>query len=146
MPEILLASLTNTPYMLNGTFSECFWSCYAFYAVEMRSSSSWHRNHIFSRPRTWQMHCIILFVLQYGGNPVSCAIANAVLDVIEEERLMERAQRVGNHLLNRCEALKHKHSLIGDVRGRGLFVGVELVTDRKTRTPATAEAKHIVNR
>ncbi|XP_026321834.1 alanine--glyoxylate aminotransferase 2-like [Hyposmocoma kahamanoa] len=82
----------------------------------------------------------------YGGNPVSCAIANAVLDVIEEERLMERAQRVGNHLINRCEALKHKHRLIGDVRGRGLFVGVELVTDRETRTPATAEAKHIVNR
>ncbi|XP_022825355.1 alanine--glyoxylate aminotransferase 2-like [Spodoptera litura] len=82
----------------------------------------------------------------YGGNPVSCAIANAVLDVIEEERLMERANRVGNHLINRCQQLKHKHSLIGDVRGRGLFVGVELVTDRETRTPATAEAKHIVNR
>ncbi|CAB3257772.1 unnamed protein product [Arctia plantaginis] len=82
----------------------------------------------------------------YGGNPVSCAIANAVLDIIEEEKLMERAHRVGNHLLNRCEELKHKHSLIGDVRGKGLFVGVELVTDRKTRTPATAEAKHIVNR
>lgn len=82
----------------------------------------------------------------YGGNPVSCAIANAVLDVIEEERLMERANRVGNHLISRCQQLKHKHSLIGDVRGRGLFVGVELVTDRETRTPATAEAKHIVNR
>ncbi|VVC95739.1 unnamed protein product [Leptidea sinapis] len=82
----------------------------------------------------------------YGGNPVSCAIANAVLDVIEEERLMERANRVGNHLLSRCEGLKHKHRLIGDVRGRGLFVGVELVTDRETRTPATVEAKHVVNR
>lgn len=84
--------------------------------------------------------------LQYGGNPVSCAIANAVLDVIEEERLMERAARVGNHLLARCETLKNRHRLVGDVRGRGLFVGVELVTDRETRTPATAEAKHIVNR
>ncbi|XP_045446785.1 alanine--glyoxylate aminotransferase 2-like [Melitaea cinxia] len=82
----------------------------------------------------------------YGGNPVSCAIANAVLDVIEEERLMERAARVGNHLLSRCEGLKHKHRLVGDVRGRGLFVGVELVTDKETRTPATAEAKHVVNR
>lgn len=77
---------------------------------------------------------------------MSCAIANAVLDVIEEERLMERAARVGNHLLSRCEDLKHRHRLVGDVRGRGLFVGVELVTDRETRTPATAEAKHIVNR
>ncbi|XP_030027800.1 alanine--glyoxylate aminotransferase 2-like [Manduca sexta] len=82
----------------------------------------------------------------YGGNPVSCAIANAVLDVIEEENLMERALRVGNHLLNRCEGLMHKHRLVGDVRGRGLFVGVELVTDRELRTPATAEAKHVVNR
>ncbi|XP_004925227.1 alanine--glyoxylate aminotransferase 2-like [Bombyx mori] len=82
----------------------------------------------------------------YGGNPVSCAIANAVLDVIEEENLLERASRVGNHLLSRCEDLKHKHRLVGDVRGRGLFVGVELVTDRETRTPATAEAKHVVNR
>ncbi|XP_038222834.1 alanine--glyoxylate aminotransferase 2-like [Zerene cesonia] len=82
----------------------------------------------------------------YGGNPVSCAIANAVLDVIEEERLMERAHRVGNHLLARCQELKHKHYTVGDVRGRGLFVGVELVTDRETRTPATAEAKHVVNR
>ncbi|XP_063533467.1 alanine--glyoxylate aminotransferase 2-like [Cydia strobilella] len=82
----------------------------------------------------------------YGGNPVSCAIANAVLDVIEDEHLMERADRVGNHLLERCADLKLKHRLVGDVRGRGLFVGVELVTDRGARTPATAEAKHIVNR
>ncbi|KAM3967270.1 alanine--glyoxylate aminotransferase 2-like [Aphomia sociella] len=82
----------------------------------------------------------------YGGNPVSCAIANAVLDVIEDERLLERAARVGDHLLARCEDLKSKHRLIGDVRGRGLFVGVELVTDREARTPATAEAKHIINR
>ncbi|CAG9795088.1 unnamed protein product [Diatraea saccharalis] len=82
----------------------------------------------------------------YGGNPVSCAIANAVLDVIEEERLMERAFRVGNHLLARCESLKHRHRLVGDVRGRGLFVGVELVTDKEKRTPATAEAKHVINR
>ncbi|CAH0725162.1 unnamed protein product, partial [Brenthis ino] len=82
----------------------------------------------------------------YGGNPVSCAIANAVLDVIEEEGLVERARRVGRYLLTRCEGLKRKHELVGDARGKGLFVGVELVTDRETRTPATAEAEHIVNR
>ncbi|KAG7307781.1 hypothetical protein JYU34_006374 [Plutella xylostella] len=82
----------------------------------------------------------------YGGNPVSCAIANAVLDVIETENLQEKALRVGSYLLERCESLKHKHSLVGDVRGRGLFVGVELVTNRDERTPATAEAKHVVNR
>ncbi|XP_041971066.1 alanine--glyoxylate aminotransferase 2-like isoform X2 [Aricia agestis] len=81
----------------------------------------------------------------YGGNPVSCAIANAVLDVIEEERLMERAARVGSHLLKRCETLK-KHAIVGDVRGLGLFVGVELVKDRSKRTPATNEAKFVVER
>lgn len=75
---------------------------------------------------------------------MSCAIANAVLNVIEEERLMERASRVGAHLMSRCESLRH--ALVGDVRGRGLFVGVELVTDRLARTPATAEAEHVVNR
>lgn len=77
---------------------------------------------------------------------MSCAIANAVLDVIQDEHLMERANRVGTHLLDRCKDLKLRHRLVGDVRGRGLFVGVELVTDRDARTPATAEAKHIVNR
>lgn len=82
----------------------------------------------------------------YGGNPVSCAIANAVLDVIEDEKLMERALFVGTHLLERCEALKNRHRLVGDVRGLGLFVGIELVTDLQKRTPASAEAKHIVNR
>lgn len=77
---------------------------------------------------------------------MSCAIANAVLDVIQDEHLLGRANRVGAHLLDRCKDLKLKHKLVGDVRGKGLFVGVELVTDRAARTPATAEAKHVVDR
>ncbi|KOB75821.1 Alanine-glyoxylate aminotransferase [Operophtera brumata] len=63
-------------------------------------------------------------------------------------RLRRNTSSIGNtinHLLARCDALKHAHRLVGDVRGRGLFVGVELVTDRDTRTPAMAEAKHVVN-
>jgi ethanolamine-phosphate phospho-lyase len=52
----------------------------------------------------------------YGGNPVSCAIGNAVLDIINEEKLLEHATTVGNHLLDRLTQLKEKHSIVGDVR------------------------------
>lgn len=86
------------------------------------------------------------FTVQYGGNPVSCAVANAVLDIIEEEKLMDNARIVGQHLLDGVGRLKEKHSLIGDVRGVGMFIGIDLVTDRKTREPATAEAQHIITR
>ncbi|XP_049839811.1 5-phosphohydroxy-L-lysine phospho-lyase-like [Schistocerca gregaria] len=82
----------------------------------------------------------------YGGNPVSCAVANAVMDVLERENLREHATRVGNHLLNLMRQLANKHHIIGDVRGVGLFVGVELVRDRETREPATAEAQHVISR
>lgn len=84
--------------------------------------------------------------LQYGGNPVSCAVGNAVLDIIEEEKLLDNAKAVGNSLLAGLEQLKEKHSLIGDVRGVGMFIGVDLVKDRTTREPATAEAQHIITR
>lgn len=84
------------------------------------------------------------FVLQYGGNPVSCAIANAVLDVIEKENLRENASQVGDYLLKACETLQKKHKNIGDVRGVGLFVGIELVMDRESRTPASTLAKQVV--
>jgi 4-aminobutyrate aminotransferase-like enzyme len=82
----------------------------------------------------------------FGGNPVSCAVGSAVLDVIEEERLQENARRIGAHLLQGLAALMERHPLIGDVRGRGLFIGVELVLDRQTLAPAAAEASYIVER
>jgi 4-aminobutyrate aminotransferase-like enzyme len=69
----------------------------------------------------------------------------AVLDVIEREGLMANAQRVGRHLRAGLAKLAERHALIGDVRGAGLFVGLELVTDRHTRTPATAETARVVN-
>lgn len=81
----------------------------------------------------------------FGGNPVSMAAGMAVLDVVEREGLMAHAQRVGSYLRAQIAKLAERHALIGDVRGAGLFVGVELVTDRRTRTPATAETARIVN-
>jgi 4-aminobutyrate aminotransferase-like enzyme len=82
----------------------------------------------------------------FGGNPVSCAIGLAVLDVIAEEGLQENAQRVGMHLMDGMRALMEKHALIGDVRGLGLFVGIELVLDRQTLVPAPAQASYTANR
>ncbi|XP_005927740.1 ethanolamine-phosphate phospho-lyase [Haplochromis burtoni] len=82
----------------------------------------------------------------FGGNPVSCAIGLAVLDVIEKEDLQGNALRVGQYLTSLLEKQKEKHLLIGDIRGRGLFVGVELVRDRLKLTPATAEAQEVIYR
>jgi 4-aminobutyrate aminotransferase-like enzyme len=82
----------------------------------------------------------------FGGNPVSAAVGNAVLDVLADERLIENASVVGHYTLSRLTDLARRHPLIGDVRGSGLFFAVELVTDRDAKTPATAETKRIVNR
>lgn len=82
----------------------------------------------------------------FGGNPVSCAIGLAVLEVIETERLQENALNVGNRLISELERLKPKHPLIGDVRGAGLFIGIELVLNRNTLEPAAAQASYIANR
>ena len=82
----------------------------------------------------------------FGGNPVSCAIGMAVLDVIENEDLQKNADRAGNRLLHGLEGLMENHPLIGDVRGLGLYVGVELVTDRRTLDPAPEHADYIINR
>jgi 4-aminobutyrate aminotransferase-like enzyme len=82
----------------------------------------------------------------FGGNPVSCVIGLAVLDVMERERLRERALATGDHLRSRLRELGDRHALVGDVRGEGLFVGVELVTDRDNRTPAGREAAYVADR
>ncbi len=86
------------------------------------------------------------FFSTFGGNPVSCAAGLAVLDVLEEERLPQQARRVGRHLLHGLWRLQERHEAVGDVRGMGLFLGVELVRDRETREPAPDEAGYVVNR
>ena len=80
----------------------------------------------------------------FGGNPVSCAAALAVLDVIESEGLQQRAADVGAHLKKELEGLRERFEIVGDVRGHGLFLGLELVTDRASQEPAAHGAKWIV--
>ncbi|MCX7681643.1 MAG: acetyl ornithine aminotransferase family protein [Anaerolineae bacterium] len=80
----------------------------------------------------------------YGGNPVCCAAAQATLDVLEEEHLMENAARMGEYLLSRLRALAEQSRLIGDVRGMGLMIGVELVRDKETKEMASEEAQEVV--
>lgn len=71
----------------------------------------------------------------FGGNPMASAVGLAVLEVIEEEKLQKNSLVVGTHFLNALEKLMDKHDVIGDVRGKGLMIGVELVEDRNTRQP-----------
>ena len=82
----------------------------------------------------------------FGGNTVSCAIGLAVLDVIRDEDLRHRALEVGDYLLERLRPLVDRYEIAGDVRGSGLFLGVELVRDRETLEPAGAEASFVANR
>ena len=82
----------------------------------------------------------------FGGNPVSCAAGLAVLDVLKEEDLLANATVRGAELMAGLQTIAERDTGIGDVRGRGLFIGVELVTDRASKTPDTARASNVVNR
>jgi len=77
-------------------------------------------------------------------NPVACAAALAAIEYIEQERLVENAQVVGEHALNRLRATMERYEMIGEVRGLGLLMGVELVKDRATREPAREEAEQVM--
>ena len=81
----------------------------------------------------------------FGGNPVSCAIGLAVLDVIESQDLRGNALAMGNYLMDAFRDMQKRHEVIGDVRGLGLFLGIELVTDRRSKSPATEFARAVSN-
>ncbi len=85
------------------------------------------------------------FFSTFGGNPVACAAAMAVLDVVEDERLTANAAAVGEEIRAAIRATATRHSAIGDVRGRGLMIGVELVRDRATREPDAGLATRLQN-
>ena len=82
----------------------------------------------------------------FGGNPVSCAVGLEVLNVVQDEHLQEHALRVGNRMLDGLRSLVDRYPIVGDVRGSGLFLGVELVRDRETLEPAAEEASFVSNR
>ena len=86
------------------------------------------------------------FFSTYGGNPVSCAAGLAVLDVVRDENLQANAAHIGSDLKMRLDELTLRYPMVGDIRGLGLFLGIDLVTNRETRAPATLQASHIVNR
>jgi len=80
----------------------------------------------------------------YGGNPVCCAAALAVLDIFEKERLLDQAEALGKKLRQRLDSWQQRFELIGDVRGLGPMLALELVKDRVTKEPAADQAKALV--
>jgi alanine-glyoxylate transaminase/(R)-3-amino-2-methylpropionate-pyruvate transaminase len=80
----------------------------------------------------------------FGGNPVVCAQASAVLDVIDREKLQANSLKIGNRILAGLDKLKEKHNIIGDVRGKGLLLGIELVKDRQSKEPAKEECAQVM--
>jgi len=82
----------------------------------------------------------------FGGNPVACAAALKVIEVIKEERLLNNALKQGEHVMKRLNELKEKSKIIGDVRGKGLMIGMELVKDKKTKEPHAKAAAEVYMR
>ena len=82
----------------------------------------------------------------FGGNPVACAAALQVIDIIRDEGLMENATRQGSYLIKRLKEMQTKYPIIGDVRGKGLMASAEFVKDRETKEPAPKETEEIMNK
>lgn len=82
----------------------------------------------------------------FGGNPLSCAAALAVIDVIREEKLLDNANKQGSYILKRLSEFGEQNPIVGDVRGKGLMIGVELVEDKENKKPATVKARDVMIR
>jgi 4-aminobutyrate aminotransferase-like enzyme len=87
----------------------------------------------------------VMYFNTFGGNPVSCAVGKAVLDVLDREQLIDNAREVGTYVRAGLARLQQRHPMIGDIRGQGLWIGVELVRDRATKEPATEESHRTIN-
>ncbi|MBI87558.1 MAG: aspartate aminotransferase family protein [Euryarchaeota archaeon] len=101
---------------------------------------------VFTTPEIASSFGGMEFFSTFGGNPVSCAIGMAVMDVIEQEDLQTRARDLGDRLILGLNELKSAHEIIGDVRGKGLFLGIEMVLDRESLEPARQEAAELVEK
>ena len=99
---------------------------------------------LVTRPEIAKVHARRAHFNTFGGNPVSVTAGLATLEVIDAEGIQEHAREIGGHLKDRLLELQERHALIGDVRGMGLMLGVELVRDRKTKEPATAETAEVL--
>ena len=86
------------------------------------------------------------FFSTFGGSVLSCRVGAEVLQIVDDEGLIENARTMGNRILAGLKELKTKHPIIGDVRGMGLFLGLDLVKDQQTKEPATAIAQYVKNR
>lgn len=82
----------------------------------------------------------------FGGNPLSCVAASAVIDVIKEEKLLENATKQGAYIMKRLNELKEKSEIIGDVRGKGLMIGMEIVESKESKKPAPQKVNEIMMR
>ncbi len=82
----------------------------------------------------------------FGGNPLSCVAAGAVIDVIKEEKLLENATKQGAYIMKRLTELKEKSEIVGDVRGKGLMIGMEIVEDKESKKPAPQKVSEIMMR
>jgi len=87
-----------------------------------------------------------LTISTFGGNPVTSVAAKATIEFIEEEKLLENCDTVGNYLRGKLDELQSKYPLIGDVRGKGLMLGLELVKDRQTKEPAPEATSQLLER
>ena len=88
----------------------------------------------------------IEFFSTFGGSDLSCLIANEVLKIVDDENLKSNAKKMGDILINELNKLKFKFPIIGDVRGLGLFLGVEIINNIETKEPGTKKADYICNR
>ena len=97
-----------------------------------------------TRPEIAENYTVTDAFATFGGNPLSCAAAVAVIEIIQEEKYLDRAASLGSHLRKRLDELKESHKIVGDVRGQGLMIGIELVRDQKTKEPATYEILRVM--